>query len=40
VHDQGGSTSGASWLAREEVRALDTDDMTEVTAEALRAAEI
>jgi 8-oxo-dGTP diphosphatase len=40
VHDQGGSTSGACWLAREEVRALDADEMTEVTVEALKAAEI
>jgi 8-oxo-dGTP diphosphatase len=39
VHDHGGSTSGAYWLAREEVQALDSDDMTEVTAEALRAAD-
>jgi ADP-ribose pyrophosphatase YjhB (NUDIX family) len=40
VHDQGGSTSGASWLPRDQVRALGPDDVTEVTAEALKAAEI
>jgi 8-oxo-dGTP diphosphatase len=40
VHDQGGSTSGAHWLDRDEVRALGADQMTEVTAEALKAAGI
>jgi 8-oxo-dGTP diphosphatase len=40
VHDQGGSTSGAHWLDRDEVLALKPDDVTEVTEEALKAAEI
>ncbi|MBB5871559.1 ADP-ribose pyrophosphatase YjhB (NUDIX family) [Allocatelliglobosispora scoriae] len=40
VHDKGGSTSGASWLDRAEVEALADHEMTEVTAEALRAAAI
>ncbi|WP_027341732.1 NUDIX hydrolase [Hamadaea tsunoensis] len=40
VHDQGGSTSGAFWLPRAEVQALTEDDMTEVTLEALKAADI
>ena len=40
VHDQGGSTSGAYWLPRAKVQALDVEEMTEVTAEALKAAQI
>lgn len=40
VHDQGGSTSGAYWLPKEQVQALDSDEMTEVTAEALKAADL
>jgi 8-oxo-dGTP diphosphatase len=40
VHDEGGSTSGAYWLPRDEVRALEAEEMTEVTAEALKAADI
>ena len=40
VHDRGGSTSGAYWLPRQEVKALHPDEMTEVTADALRAADL
>jgi 8-oxo-dGTP diphosphatase len=40
VHDRGGSTSGAYWLPRQEVQALHPDEMTEVTSEALRAADL
>lgn len=40
VRDTGGSTSCASWLPRSEVAKLAADEMTEVTAEALRAAAI
>lgn len=40
VHDEGGSTSGAHWLPVDEVQALGVDDMTEVTVEALKAADI
>ncbi|NUT37467.1 MAG: NUDIX hydrolase [Hamadaea sp.] len=40
VHDQGGSTSGAHWLHRDEVKSLHPDEMTEVTAEALKAADL
>ncbi|NUR74427.1 MAG: NUDIX hydrolase, partial [Hamadaea sp.] len=38
VHDKGGSTSGAYWLPKDEVEALTEDEMTEVTADALKAA--
>ncbi|MCP2326548.1 ADP-ribose pyrophosphatase YjhB (NUDIX family) [Hamadaea flava] len=40
VHDKGGSTSGAYWLERDKVKSLGPDDMTEVTADALKAAEL
>jgi 8-oxo-dGTP diphosphatase len=40
VHNRGGSTSGAYWLPREQVRAFGSEEMTEVTAEALKAAQI
>lgn len=38
VGDVGGSTSEARWLGRRDVRALPADLLTEVTAEAMRAA--
>ena len=38
VGDVGGSTSEARWMARKEVADLPPDSLTEVTAEALRAA--
>ncbi len=38
VHDQGGSTSEARWMRVEEAAALSPDEITEVTAEAMRAA--
>ncbi|NUR48202.1 MAG: NUDIX hydrolase [Hamadaea sp.] len=40
VHDKGGSTSGAYWLPKDEVKSLGPDEMTEVTADALKAAEL
>lgn len=38
VHDHGGSTSEARWVPADEVAALGPEDVTEVTAEAMRAA--
>jgi hypothetical protein len=38
VGDVGGSTSEARWMALKEVADLPADRVTEVTAEALRAA--
>jgi 8-oxo-dGTP diphosphatase len=38
VHDRGGSTSEACWMPVAEVAALDPEEITEVTAEAMRAA--
>jgi 8-oxo-dGTP diphosphatase len=38
VYDQGGSTSEARWVPVSELRSLRPDEVTEVTAEALRAA--
>lgn len=38
VHDRGGSTSEARWVPSSEVSSLGPDDVTEVTAEAIRAA--
>jgi ADP-ribose pyrophosphatase YjhB (NUDIX family) len=38
VHDRGGSTSEARWVPADEVSTLGPDDVTEVTAEAMRAA--
>lgn len=40
VKDVGGSTSEACWMALKDVAVLPTDKLTEVTAEALRAAEL
>jgi ADP-ribose pyrophosphatase YjhB (NUDIX family) len=40
VHDVGGSTSEARWFRPEELSALTPDRMTEVTAEAVRAARL
>jgi 8-oxo-dGTP diphosphatase len=40
VKDVGGSTSEACWMALKEVAALPADRLTEVTAEALRAARL
>ncbi|HEX6683801.1 MAG TPA: NUDIX domain-containing protein [Candidatus Limnocylindrales bacterium] len=38
VHDHGGSTAEACWMPVAEAAALEADEITEVTAEALRAA--
>jgi 8-oxo-dGTP diphosphatase len=38
VHDHGGSTSEACWVPVEEVAAFSAEEVTEVTAEAIRAA--
>lgn len=38
VHDNGGSTSEARWVPADEVASFGPDDVTEVTAEAIRAA--
>ncbi len=38
VHDRGGSTSEARWVPAAEVAAFGPDEVTEVTAEAIRAA--
>jgi 8-oxo-dGTP diphosphatase len=40
IHDVGGSTSDATWMALADVAALPEDEVTEVTAEALRAAKL
>jgi ADP-ribose pyrophosphatase YjhB (NUDIX family) len=40
VHDVGGSTSEARWMPLAEVAALPDDQVTEVTAEALRKARL
>jgi 8-oxo-dGTP diphosphatase len=40
VHDVGGSTSEAQWVDLKEVAHLPTDQLTEVTTEALRAARL
>ena len=40
VGDVGGSTSEARWMPRKEVVELHPDQLTEVTAEALRAARL
>jgi 8-oxo-dGTP diphosphatase len=40
VHDVGGSTSEARWIDLKEVARLPADQLTEVTAEALRAARL
>jgi hypothetical protein len=40
VKDVGGSTSEACWMALKEVADLPGDQLTEVTAEALRAAKL
>ena len=40
VKDVGGSTSEACWMALKEVAELPVDDLTEVTAEALKAAKL
>jgi 8-oxo-dGTP diphosphatase len=40
VHDVGGSTSEARWIDLKEVAHLPTDQLTEVTTEALRAARL
>jgi 8-oxo-dGTP diphosphatase len=40
IHDVGGSTSEARWVPLKEVAELATDQLTEVTAEALRAARL
>ncbi len=38
IHDVGGSTSEACWMALDDVRKFGDDEVTEVTAEALKAA--
>ncbi|GIH04389.1 hypothetical protein Rhe02_24560 [Rhizocola hellebori] len=38
VHDRGGSTSEARWVSAQEVASFGPDEVTEVTAEAIRAA--
>jgi len=40
IKDVGGSTSEALWMPLAEVRALSEDDLTEITAEALRKAQL
>ena len=40
IHDVGGSTSDARWMPLKEVAQLPADQLTEVTAEALRAARL
>ncbi|MEU4423906.1 NUDIX domain-containing protein [Actinoplanes sp. NPDC024001] len=40
IHDVGGSTDEARWMPLKEVAALAADQLTEVTAEALRAARL
>jgi hypothetical protein len=40
IKDVGGSTSEALWMPLAEVRALSEDELTEITAEALRKAQL
>lgn len=40
IHDVGGSTSAATWMPLAEVAGLSEDQLTDVTAEALRKAEL
>jgi hypothetical protein len=40
VGDVGGSTSEARWFAPDELGALPAEQLTEVTAEAVRAAQL